>query len=161
MRAECTLVIDPTELYDAIYFLSNVSRDVGEITPSCVALRPMSDGVLVVSECGEVEISGTGHWRQRIGVDGWELAVLAHKFLENGCLRLLFTGSRLLLNSTSIRAWYEPMPIRLEPVTQGWQQLLPGFEPVSEADRLQYRVNQPLRPRVGQHSLVGTALFGK
>ena len=161
MRAQCQLEIEPSSLYEAIHILTSAYSEIGTVIPSTVFLRPRCNGVLVATDYGEVGLEGTGHWLQSIGVNGYPLAVLAYKLADAECLRLLFTGSKLIVNVTAIDAWHEPMPIRLEHVAQGWQQLLPGFEPVSETDRLQHRVNQPLRPRVGQYSLVGTALFGK
>ena len=160
MRADSQIVIDPLDLDDAIYFLSQAGDDAdGYVVPRAIALRPAPEGILVVTECGEVEIAGMGKWRRRVCVYGYQLAVLAHKLSDSGQAQLLYTGSMLFLNATGISAWEEPLPTRLEPVGAGWQQMLPGIDPVTEADRLRHRIAQPLRPRVGQLPPSRSGLF--
>ena len=41
----------------------------------------------------------------------------------------------------------------------GGQLGLPGYEPPTDRERLQHRMQAPLRPRVPQRSLHGTSLF--
>lgn len=158
MRAECEIVVAGKDLADATDHFLKWAAEQEWGCHDCMVLEPCDGGLRVVTPLVAVEIPAEGRWTKTVEVSGGELGRLA-RLVVDVPVTLGFAGDRLYVNRTSILA-LEVEP-RREPVLAEQQEMLPGMVPVGDAERLQHQTNKPLRPRVRQRGLGGTALFGK
>ena len=159
MRAECEVTVLSEDLIDATrHFLDWYSAQRGRC-PDCITLEPCEIGLRIVTPMLAAEIPVKGRWTRSVETSGHDLATLAKLIGPGHAVVIGFAGDRVYVNRTSILAL--EVTARPEPVLVGEQDMLPGMVPVSPQERLQHRVTQPLRPRVGQRGLAGTTLFGK
>jgi len=160
MKPNCEIIVSAHDLWDSLRLMCS-TKDGGRVASEAVVISPCLEGIAVKTSAGSAEIIGSGKWTASVGVDGNRITSLSEKLSTQDSVKLMFTGSMLFLNATGLDAVPIREAVKLETVDSGWQQLLPGFQPITDNDRLRQRSEQPLRSRVGQKVPPKGGLFQK